>query len=124
MVVALMLIGLPMNAAGLMPLATTVFLLITFKSEQTSMWRDIRLSIPNTDENLAAKKILAEFADYSLGHLNHKQATENIERLLMNYKEKKVSAGNTSQLAKAMGIPRTSVYHVRKRLGLDQTDTD
>lgn len=122
LVVALMVVGVPLNAAGLLPIATTVFLVITFNSEQSSMWRDIRLSVPNTEENNTAKEILAEFSDYSLGHLNHKQATANIERLLVKYKQAKVGNSNTTQLAKAMGVPRPSIYHIRKRLGIHEKE--
>lgn len=116
-VIALMAMGIKINALAVTPIATVLFLLITLKSENTHRLTDIRPYLPNSLERRAATQMTKALAQYSSEEISHKEWIDQMEKIGVQYKQKKCGS-NMSQVAKSMGMKRTTLYSVLKRHNL------
>jgi hypothetical protein len=117
-VVTLMSFGVNLNAAGIIPICTTFFLLITIKGELTHKLTDIRRHIPFSLERQTSSQIMDIFSRYAQDEVNYRNGMAELERLLVMHKHSK-SQGNVTQTAASMDIPRSSLYSIFRRLGIE-----
>lgn len=119
--IGLMALGIRVNAACLMPIFITFFVLLTTYNESKHRLIDVRRFVPFSPERKAANKIMDIYTRYERDQLSYRDAISDIERLLVMSKYEK-SGGNASATAKQLGMPRTSLYSIFTRLGIDKKD--
>ena len=120
-VVALMGFGMQINAAGIIPICTTFFLLITIKGERAHTLTDVRRHIPFSLERRTSGEIMDIFSRYAQDEVNYRDCMAELEKLLVVHKHSK-SRGNVTQTAASMEIPRSSLYSIFRRLGVEVKD--
>ena len=128
-VVTLIVIGLKtfdigFNAAGLLPIMTTVFLFIMLKGEAEHQLTDIRRLLPLSLERKMAAR-MANLIDNYTRNDNQQNAfnslRNSVEKEIILY-SLKVSSNSIRGTAKMMGLPsRSTLYSMMKRLGIDHT---
>lgn len=112
-------LGFPSSALVIMPIATTLFLLITFFG--TSSFRfafDHRLIIPGTPEQKFAQKFGYLYSQYARGELEHSSMIRELEKGLVLY-QYHAHNQNASRTARFIGIPRSTFYSKLDKLGVD-----
>ena len=120
-VVVLMGFGVSINAAAIIPICTTFFLLITIKGELTHKLTDIRRYIPFSLERRTSSQIMDIFSRYAQDDVNYRDSMAEIEKLLVVHKHNK-NEGNVSRTAASMDIPRSSLYSIFRRLEIEVKD--
>lgn len=101
----------------LIPVAGTFFSYVLLKTESRHQLIDLRKHIPFSKERIASESIQTILSRYSMEDLSHKEAMNDIERVLVNYKNQKTN-NNISHAAKSMNIPRSTLYAILKRLDM------
>ena len=120
MVVAFALnFGIKLNGSGLFPMATTLFLLITLKTESLHGLTDIRRFLPFSKEKKATSELQHLFSEYAMGEISYKTMKDGIEQIAVRYKFNKNS--NFSETARAMGLHRSTLHSIVKRHHIDNT---
>lgn len=120
-IMILMNIGVQINAVMVFPVATTLFLLVTLKSEAEHKLTDLRRFLPWSKERRTSREIMEIFSSYSRDDANYRDAVGEIEKLLVLHKYQK-SGGNASKTAQQMGMPRSSLYSIFNRLSIKVND--
>lgn len=116
-VMAAMASGYQVNAVGIMPIATTLFLLLTLRSEDKHNLTDIRKYLPYSRERIMTNEMMDLISSYSLGQIDYKEYKKGTEKLAVKYQLSRTN-GNVSNAAKLMKVDRTTVAHMVKRHGL------
>ncbi|MBX2846852.1 MAG: hypothetical protein KTR16_00915 [Acidiferrobacterales bacterium] len=116
-IILMMNLGFNLNAAMVMPLATTMFLFILLASEKKHRMTDIRRFIPFSEERQTANQIMEIFSRYARDEANYRDAVSDIEKLLVEHKYQK-NDYNASSAAQLMGMPRSSLYSLFNRLDI------
>ncbi|MEO0368756.1 MAG: hypothetical protein AAF197_08215, partial [Pseudomonadota bacterium] len=118
-----MYIDSPHNAFAIIPISSTIFLLVTFYGAGAySHKSDPRRLVPGTREFELDKKIKEAVYRYSIGEISHHQMMDLVEKTAVAYKYK-TARRNTSKTARSMGLPRSSLYSIMNRHGLKVSDT-
>jgi beta-lactamase superfamily II metal-dependent hydrolase len=117
-VVVLMSMGIKINAAGIVPVLTTLFLLITIRGEANHKLTDVRRHIPFSLERKTSAQIMDIFSRYAQDEVNYRDGMAEIEKLLVTHKHSK-NKGNVSVTAASMDIPRSSLYSIFRRLDIN-----
>lgn len=123
-VILLMQFDVKVNAAGLIPIATTIFLVVILRMERSHKLTDMRMLIPGSEESKVLGELMAAFSNYSIYGENHKETLNEIERALVIYKHTAMANMKTSEIAKEMGMPRPTLYSIYNRLGLKDSIRD
>lgn len=117
-VIILMGFGIKLNASAILPIASTLFLIVTLKSEYHLKLTDVRRFIPMSPERQTSNEILDVCSRYSRDEISYRDGINEIERLLVLQKYKK-NGGNASATAELMGMPRSSLYSIFNRLKIE-----
>lgn len=117
LVISLMNFGFKINAAAILPIATTLVLFCILASERRHKLTDVRRFIPYSDERKTSNEIMEIFSSYARDESNYRDAVSDIERLLVQHKYKKNDC-NASSAAELMGMPRSSLYSLFNRLNI------
>lgn len=113
-------IGRPLNATMVIPIVSTLFLIITIRGMNIhDKQQDIRSLVPFSLENLSVNRIKSASAQYALENMSHKELMATIERAAIEYKLKK-NNGNVSKTAASMQVERSTLYSKFKILNIDQ----
>jgi len=121
LVVVLMALDVPINAAGVFPVLTTLFILITLKNESSHGITDIRRHVPFSLERKSAREIMNIFSAYAKDEKNYRDSMAELEKLMVLHKHEKHN-GNVSSTAVSMDIPRSSLYSIFRRLEIEHSD--
>jgi len=108
-ILSLMTAGFKVNATGVLPIATALFICILVYSERRHRLTDIRRVVPGTHENKVTLELQEAFAKYAAGEVGYQDSTNKIESLLLEYSYEKHS-GNVLQTAKFMKVGRSTLY--------------
>jgi len=116
-----------LTAAGILPIATTIFLVIVLKTESKHELSDIRRLLPLSLERQTANSFL-NLLDLYVKNGNkenvYKDLQRGIETEIVSYSLKKCN-NNIADTAKMMGIRnRSTLYAMIKRLDIDLENTD
>lgn len=122
LVILLMNLGFHINAVVFFPVATTLFLVITLASEEKHRLTDIRRFIPFSDERRTSNQIMDIFSSYAQDQANYRDSITQIEKLLVEHKYEKNNR-NATYAAERMGMPRSSLYSLFNRLGVDKDNS-
>ncbi len=121
LVLGLMAINFNVNAMVLLPLASTpVLIFLAVKTEFGHKVKDIRTIVPYSLEKNTLNEIQNITSKYAMENQSHKEAIANIEKCLVVYKNAK-AGNNVSKTAQSMGLPRSTLYAIFKRLGIPRT---
>ncbi len=118
-VIVLMAMGFKINAMMIIPISSTLFILITLKTEAQHRLTDVRRMIPYSIERTTSNEIQNVISNYAMENKSHKEAIADIEKLLVVYKNTK-TGNNVSKTAESMGLPRSTVYAIFKRLEISR----
>ncbi len=127
MVVALLAItlkisGVGVNAAGLAPIATTLFLIFVLKGESQHQFTDIRRFLPFSPERKAVVGFMRLIDEYihSENKINaFKNLRDGIERQIIYYTLDKCD-NNITKCSEMMGLEsRSTLYSMMNRLGIN-----
>ncbi len=119
LIICLMNMGLQINGAVIFPIATTLFLMIMLISEDRHRMTDIRRFIPFSDERQTSNQIMEIFSNYARDEANYRDSINQIEKLLVQHKYEK-NDRNATYAAERMGMPRSSLYSLFNRLGIEK----
>jgi len=118
-------IGVNINFAGLVPLATTFFVFLILKTESKHQLTDIRRYIPFSRERKASMQILQlmdNYAQNSSGVDSYQELRNGIERQAIQYTLEKCDH-NITKAAQMMGLQnRSTLYSMIKRLDIEILD--
>ena len=122
LVLILNMFGIFINAAGLIPLATTFFVYVVIKGESDHQLTDIRRFLPFSNERRLAARF-SELTDAYAQSSNQENAyadlRDGIERQAILYTFEKCG-GNISESTRMMGLQnRSTLYSMMKRLGIE-----
>lgn len=106
--------GIKINAAGIVPICTTAFLFIILKSESIHKMTDVRRWLPFSPERKLAQDFVRLSGLYSSEQMDYKTFSTEIERLSLKYKYLQ-SDKNITKMSKMMGLHRTTVYSMMSR---------
>ena len=106
----LMLLGFNANGSGLIPIATTLFLLITATGKSPHLLKnDPRALVPITKEAELQRIFSKVRTQSSLGRMPLKDAINTIEFQIISYTLNK-NSGNMSLTARDLGMSRSTLY--------------
>jgi len=120
-VILAMAAGYQINATMVVPIAFTLFLFITIKSEYQHKLTDLRRFLPNSPERKTSQEIMELFSSYARDEASYRDSINQIEKLLVMHKYSK-NGKNASATAETMGMPRSSLYSIFNRLSIDLKD--
>jgi len=120
-ILALMAMGIKINAIAVVPIASALFLMITAKCEAKHKLTDIRRYMPLSSERKTSQEIMELFSSYARDELSYRESVNEIEKLLVMHKYSK-NGKNASATAQTMGMPRSSLYSIFNRLSIDLKD--
>lgn len=118
-VIILMNLGYKVNAMMAVPIATSLFVFIAFKSEIKHKLSDLRRLLPYSHERVASHHIQQVLSDYAMENKTHKDAINEIEKVMVTYKNAKTNH-NVSKTADSMSMPRSTLYAIYKRLDISR----
>ena len=108
-IVVFMMLGIDANSTGIVPIATTFFLLITAKGKNTHLiTKDPRRLNPLSMEAATATQIDRVQTQSALNNVSLKESVANIEVALIRYKLEK-NQGNISETARQLGVARSTI---------------
>ncbi len=117
-IVLVMALGFKVNAIAIIPIATSLFLVIVMKSEHEHKLTDIRRFMPFSSERQTSHEIMEIYSNYSQDEISYRECITKIEKLLVLHKYTEKNK-NASATAESMGMPRSSLYSIFNRLKID-----
>lgn len=116
------ILDLPVNATGLIPIATTLFLIIVLKTESKHRLSDLRRVMPLSLERQTTARMM-DLLDEYIQNQNQKDVYKDlqagIEKEIINYSLEKCD-NNVTATSKMMGLKnRSTLYSMMNRLGID-----
>ena len=116
--IVIMALGYKINGALIMPIFQVAFTLITLLGESKHQITDVRRFMPYSPERYAANEIMEVFSSFARDEISYRDGVSEIERLLVLHKYE-ANDRNASATAQLMKMPRSSLYSVFNRLGID-----
>jgi len=119
------IVGVNVNFAGALPIATTFFVFLILKTESKHQLMDVRRFIPFSRERQASLEILRLMDKYSQSSSeidSYQELRNGIEREAIRYTLEKCDH-NITRAAKMMGLQnRSTLYSMLKRLEINVKD--
>jgi len=120
--IVLKIVDADINAAGLYPVATALFLAIVLKGESKHRLSDVRRLLPFSPERAISSNLMTLVDDY-VNNGNQTDAYKNlhigIEKEIIFYTLSKCN-NNITQTTEMMGLKnRSTLYSMMNRLGID-----
>ena len=116
-VIPLMSFGVEINASGILPVCTTLFLLITLQSESKHRFTDIRRFLPFSRERRTALEVQSIISSYSMDEISYKQLSTEFEKIVIKHKLEQAGE-SVGAAAKLMKMKRSTLYSMLERHGL------
>ena len=118
-IIPLMLLGQEINAGGILPICTTLFLLITLQSESKHRFTDIRRYLPFSKERKIADEVMSLISKFSMDEISYKDLSNEIEKIAL--KSKLAQADDSiSEAARLLKMKRTTLYSMLNRHGIER----
>jgi len=109
------ILDLPVNATGLIPIATTLFLVIVLKTESKHRLSDLRRVMPLSLERQTTARMMDLLDEYI-----QNQNKRDVYKELQSGIEKEIINNNVTATSKMMGLKnRSTLYSMMNRLGID-----
>ena len=121
-IIAMMNVGIAVNATVIIPLASTLFLIVLIRGNNShAIDVDLRQVVPFTLERTASNQIKIASSQYNLENMSHKDFMMALEKAVIEYKFLK-NGKNTSKTAASMQIERSTLYGKFKALKIQFRD--
>lgn len=117
-IMLLMAAGVSLNATLVMPIMITLVALGTFYGEAKYGSVDMDFISKDRAEISPSQQVLDLYERYARDELSYRDAVGEIERLMVLVKFERTGR-NASETAKLLGMPRTSLYSIFTRLGIN-----
>lgn len=118
-IIFLMILGIQINAIALLPIATTLLLLITLKAEKNHSITDIRMYMPFSKERKISQNLIHIISDYSVSDKDYRNTVKDIERVLLSYSYEKTNFCK-SKTAEKLNVSRSTLYSMFDRLNVEK----
>lgn len=123
--IALKLANISVNATGLVPIATAIFLAVILRTESKHKLSDIRRFMPLSAEREITNNIM-DLVDVYINDneqgISYKDLQEGLEKEIIFYSLKKCG-NNVSHTTEMMGLKnRSTLYSMMNRLGIDMKE--
>lgn len=115
--VPLMMMGNRINAAGLLPICTTLFLLVNLQSESRHRFTDIRRFLPFSQERKTSLQVRDLISRFSMDEISYKEMSEEIEKIALTHKMDQADH-SVSEAARLLKMKRTTLYSMLERHGI------
>jgi len=120
--IILKIAGVSFNATGLVPIATTIFLIIVLRTESKHKLSDLRRLMPLSAERQISNNIM-DLIDVYLKNedeeFTYKDLQDGLEKEIIHYSLNKCK-NNVSQTSYMMGLKnRSTLYSMMNRLGIN-----
>lgn len=109
-----MFAGYKVNAAGLLPLCTTLFLLITLKGEAKHGLTDLRRFMPFSRERKTTVQVQEQISRFSMDTISFKELITNLEKIALKHKLDQAD-DSVSEAARLLKMKRTTLYSILER---------
>ena len=116
LIMVLMRLEFEVNATGIIPVATTLFLFV-LRTEAKHLVTDMRRHLPFSDEKKMSKELQRLASLHSMDEISYKELKQNIERVVISYKYKK-HKGSARKTADSCDMDKSTLYSILKRHGL------
>jgi len=116
-IIPLLLTGQEINAAVVLPICTTLFLLITLQSEAKHRFTDIRRYLPFSREREMNTQVMSLISQFSMDQISYKEMSEQIEKIAIQHKLA-LSGDSISEAARRLKMKRTTLYSMLDRHGI------
>ena len=117
--ITLLTFGKQLNAGGMIPIATTLFLLITLQSESKHRFTDVRRYLPFSKERKMADEVMSLISKFSMDEISYKDLSNEIEKIAL--KSKLAQADDSiSEAARLLKMKRTTLYSMLNRHGIER----
>ncbi len=116
-VIPMMMFGYQLNAAGFLPICTTLFLLITLKSEDKHGFTDIRRFLPFSRERRMANDVQALISRFAMDQISYKEMSNEFEKIALKHKLDQAD-DSISQAARLLQMKRSTLYSMLNRHGM------
>lgn len=108
--------NIKINFAGILPIATSLFLIVMLKTEDSHNLSDFRRFLPLSLESKTSRKASQLFSKYTMDEISYKELKIGVEIIATEYKFLK--KGNVSQAAISMDLNRSTVSNLVSRHNL------
>ena len=109
--------GFGINTTLILPVCSTLYLLVIALGESKHRLTDIRIYLPFSVERKTAAELMATCAKFSSTSISLKDASSEIERVLIMHSLQKTNF-NVKRSARMMNMNRSTLYSACKRLGI------
>lgn len=116
-VLIVMQLEVQISAALLMPVATSAFLFLTFRSEREHGLTDIGAMIGSSRKRITANIVADLTQQYLDDRVSLKDAKNEFERQLLQHNLDRFG-NNVSKTARELGMKRTTIYSMVKKHGI------
>ena len=116
-VLVVMQMGFEISAALLMPVASSAFLFLTFRSEREHGLTDIGAMIGSSRKRITANLVADLTQQYLDDQVSLKDAKNEFERQLLQHNLDRFG-NNVSKTARELGMKRTTIYSMVKKHGI------
>jgi len=113
--------GVIINTSMLLPICSTLYLVIVFIGESRHGLTDIRMYLPKSIERQTSQKLLELCAKFSNSEYSLRETQDLVERTLIMHALQKTNY-NMSQSAEQMQVNRSTLYSACKRLGIELSE--
>lgn len=111
------------NAIGILPIATTLFLLIMLNSEKSQGLTDVRKFLPFSKERRLLADLMRVQDKYTLHHISHTTFKRYVEKIALEY-QMQVHDRSVSTVAKAVKTNRTTIDSAVKRHNIEKAPNE
>ena len=118
-VLTLISLGVQVSAIALLPIGSTLLVLITLKAENNYYMTDIRMYLPFSKERKISQDLIQIMSEYSVTETDYKKTVKKIERVMLKYSYEK-SNFCKSTTAKKLNVSRSTLYGMLERLNIDK----
>lgn len=113
-ILTLMGMGIDVNALSILPIASSLFLLIVIYGERYHYMTDLSRLLPYSAERIMVNEMLEVACKYASEDFTHKETMDELNKLVIVFKQNKYK-GNIMQTAKSMDVSRSTLYSMLKR---------
>jgi hypothetical protein len=117
LIIPLMYLGFQVNAAGFLPVCTSLFLLITLQSESRHRFTDIRRYLPYSQERKTAQEVQQLISKFSMDEISYKEMSAAFEKIALQHKLDE-AGHSVSQAARLLKMKRSTLYSMLDRHGI------
>lgn len=116
-IIPIISLGYQVNAAGILPVCTSLFLLVTLQSESKHRFTDLRRFLPLSRERKTANEIQSLISKFSMDEISYKEMSNDFEKIVLLHKLEQAD-DSISKAARLLKMKRSTLYSMLHRHGI------